>query len=113
MGEIVVVVLIAAKTSINPAPCWMRVCRGSLLFVLEGTFRAVDSKSPRALLATCVVLPLEERSSAAEPATKGVAIYVPDITEKEPRSTGKIDIQVMLPPGADTVGLKNRSKVGP
>ena len=38
MGEMIVVELIAAETFINPAPCWVRVCKGSLLFVLEGTF---------------------------------------------------------------------------
>jgi hypothetical protein len=111
VGEMIVVVLIAAETLINPAPCWARVCKGWLLFVLDGTFCAVDSKRLRALCATCVVLPLEERSSAAEPATKDVAIDVPDAMEKEPRLTGKVVI--MLPPGADTAGLRNSSNDGP
>jgi hypothetical protein len=111
VGEMIVVVLIAAKTLIIPAPCWVRVCNGSLLFVLDGTFCAVDSKRLRALCATCVVLPLEERSSALAPATKDVAIDVPDAMAKEPRPTGKVEIT--LPPGADRAGLRNSSKDGP
>ena len=111
MGEIVVVVLIAAETLINPAPCWMRVCKGSLVFVLEKTFCAVDSNKLRAPFPTWLVFPLDERTNAAEPATKGAAIDVPDAIAKEPRSTGRVVI--MLPPGADTAGLKNSSKDGP
>ena len=111
MGEMIVFVLIAAKTLINPAPCWARVWKGSLLFVLDRTLCVVDSKRLRALCATWFVLPLEERTSAAEPATKEVAIDVPVTITKLPRATGKVEI--MLPPGADTAGLRNRSKDGP
>lgn len=111
MVEIIVAVLIAAETLINPAPCWVRVCKGSLLFVLEGTFCAVDSKRLRMPVAVCFVFPLEERTSAAEPATKEVAIDVPDAITKAPRLTGTIVI--MWPPGADTAGLKYCSIDGP
>jgi hypothetical protein len=78
VGEMIVCVSIAAETFINPAPCWVRVCKGSLLFVLEGTFCAVDSKRLRMPCAVCFVLPLAERSSAAEPATLEVAAVVLD-----------------------------------
>ena len=42
---------------------------------------------------------------------KGVAIDVPDKTPKLPRGTGRVER--ILPPGAATAGLKNKSFVGP
>ena len=115
MGEMIVVELIAAEAFINPAPCWLSVCKGSLLFVLEGTFCAVYSKRLRMPFPICFLpflfLDLEERTSAAEPATKEDAIFVLDAIVKLPRSTGKVEI--MFPPGADKAGLRNNSKDGP
>lgn len=113
MGEMIVVVLIAAETLINPAPCRMRVCKGSLLFVLEGTFCAVDIKRLRMPFAVAIRFDFscEARTNAAQAAAAAAAKDVLDASAKAPRLTGKVEI--MLPPGADTAGLRNRSIDGP
>jgi len=110
-GETIVVVWIALKTFINPAPCCVNVCRGSLSLLLDPIGCAVVSKRSRADLATATVLPLEAKSNAELPAMKGVAMDVPDRTAKEPSGTGKVEM--IFPPGAATAGLKNISFVGP
>ena len=63
------------------------------------------------VLTLLFVLGLEEKTSAAEPAKKEAAKDVSDAIAKLPRSMGKVEI--MLPPGADTAGLRNRSIDGP
>jgi hypothetical protein len=45
------------------------------------------------------------------PATKGVAIDVPDSTAQPPRGSG--NVERMKPPGAATEGLEFNSLVGP
>jgi hypothetical protein len=54
------------------------------------------------------------RSSAAEPATCGVAMLVPSKTAKgEPANSGRVEERI-CPPGADTSGLSRwRKSVGP
>ena len=89
----------------------MSVCSGSPSVLLEPTFCAVVSKRVRAAEVTSVDLPLTERRSAELPATKGVAIDVPERTANEPRGTGKVER--ILPPGAATAGLKKKSLDGP
>ena len=69
------------------------------------------SNKLRADLATAGEFPLTERSRAETPATKGVAIEVPDMTANPPRARGMVE--TMPPPGADTAGLKWKSFEGP
>ena len=44
------------------------------------------------------------KEEGSAPATKGVAVYVPDLTPKEPSVVG--NVERMFPPGAATAGLK-------
>jgi hypothetical protein len=64
----------------------------------------VVSNSVLALLPTEANLPLTEKRRAALPATKGVAMDVPDSRPKEPCVVG--NVERMFPPGAATAGLK-------
>lgn len=89
----------------------MAVCHGSPSVRLDGTLLAVVSNKVRADLATAGELPLTERRRPETPATKGVAIEVPDRTAKPPRARGIVEM--MFPPGAATAGLKWKSLDGP
>lgn len=111
LGETIVVAWMASNTLIKPAPCCVNVCSGSASDLLEPTGFAVVSKRVRALEVTADDLPLTDSNSAELPATKGVAIDVPERTAKDPRGTGKVER--ILPPGAATAGLKKKSFEGP
>jgi hypothetical protein len=62
-------------------------------------------------MATFLEFSFVERRRAAHPATKGVAMDVPERTAKEPRFVGMVD--KIFPPGAPMAGLKKKSLVGP
>ena len=110
-GVTMVVAWTASNTLIRPAPCCVRVCKGSPSVLLELIGFAVVSNRVRAPEVTELDLPLTASNSAELPAMKGVAIDVPERTAKDPRGTGKVER--MLPPGAATAGLKKKSFVGP
>jgi len=77
----------------------------------EGILLDVVSNRSRAPFAMSTETPLALRSRAETPATKGVAMDVPERTAKPPRSRGIVE--TMLPPGAATAGLKWKLFDGP
>jgi len=77
----------------------------------EGILFDVVSNKSRAPFATSADIPLAVKSRAETPATKGVAMDVPERRAKPPRSRGKVEI--IPPPGAAIAGLKRKSFDGP
>ena len=76
----------------------------------EGILLEVVFNRSRAPSATSAECPLAAISRAETPATKGVAIDVPERMAKLPRVVGKVE--TIPPPGAATAGLKWKSFEG-
>lgn len=110
-GDTMTSVVNAWKAFTSPAPCCATVCNGSPSVWLLPTSWAVVSNSVLAVVPTAGLLPFTPNRRAETPAMNGVAMDVPDRTAKLPSGTG--NVEMMLPPGAATAGLKKRSFVGP